>query len=272
MNLAIVDWFGYNLTPQDRMIFIKEAGFSGVLLLWADYFDNDFKLFPDYARKVGLNIENAHAPYLNANDLWKNNINGQDYLQKIIDCVEDCANYGVPTLVLHLENKKGNEKVELPENYCVGVERLKKIIDIAEKNNINIAVENMSRYEFLDCVFENIQSKRLGFCFDSGHCNLFTPNLDLLTLYGNKLMALHLHDNDNIEDLHLLPFTGKINWSEIALKLNKISFNGAIALEVGNTKFEHIKEPKEYLKFAVKSAEKIYKTKMEYGHTSHNKR
>ena len=39
MNLSIVDRFGYNLSPHDRMRLIKRAGFDGVLLLWADYFD-----------------------------------------------------------------------------------------------------------------------------------------------------------------------------------------------------------------------------------------
>jgi len=50
-ELAIVDWFGFNLSPQERMKHIKEAGFSSVLLLWTDQFDSNFKLFPGYARK-----------------------------------------------------------------------------------------------------------------------------------------------------------------------------------------------------------------------------
>ena len=89
MNLSIVDWFGYNLSPKDRMRLIKEAGFSGVLLLWADYFDKDYMHFPDYARNAGLHVENAHAPYMNANDLWKDTINGQDTCKQLISCVED---------------------------------------------------------------------------------------------------------------------------------------------------------------------------------------
>jgi sugar phosphate isomerase/epimerase len=119
MKSSIVDWFGYNLSPQERMRFIKEAGFSGVLLLWADYFDKDYKSFPDYARDAGLYVENAHAPYLNANELWKDNINGQKYCSEIIECIEDCSKYGIPTLVVHPENKKGNEGVELPKNYNI---------------------------------------------------------------------------------------------------------------------------------------------------------
>lgn len=257
MNLSIVDWFGYILSPHDRMRLIKEAGFNGVLLLWADYFDKDYMRFPDYARAAGLCVENAHAPYMNANDLWKDTINGQDACKQLISCVEDCAAHDIPTLVMHPENKSGTETVELPVDFTVGIDRLKRIIDTAERLSINIAVENMSRREYLDCIFQNIQSDRLGFCFDSGHCNVFTPEHDLLTEYGHKLMALHLHDNDGVDDWHSLPFSGNIHWGDIAAKLQATSYNGAIALEVGNKGFERITEPDKFLKLAVKSAERI---------------
>jgi sugar phosphate isomerase/epimerase len=257
VDIAIVDWFGYNLPPQERMRLIKEAGFSAVLLLWADYFDKDYKQFPEYARNAGLNIENAHAPYMNANALWEDTINGQAACNEIIACVEDCAAHGIPTLVMHPENKSGTETVELPTSFTIGIERIKRVIDAAEKSNVNIAVENMSRPEYLESIFTNIQSKKLGFCFDSGHCNVFTPAVDLLSLYGDKLMALHLHDNDGVDDWHSLPFSGYIAWDEIAVKLNRFSYDGAIALEVGNKRFENIKEPEEFLKIAVESVKKI---------------
>ena len=122
---------------------------------------------------------------------------------------------------------------------------------------MNIAVENMSRPEYLDCIFLNIRSERLGFCFDSGHCNLFMPDVDLLSLYGEKLMALHLHDNDGADDWHSLPFSGNVNWTDIANKLCRVPFKGSIALEIGNKKFEHIEKPDEFLNLAVKSAERV---------------
>ena len=257
MNLSIVDWFGYNLTAHDRMRYIKDAGFSGVLLLWADYFDNDYKQFPEYARSAGLYVENVHAPYMNANALWENTINGQEACQEIITCIEECSVHAIPTLVMHPENKKDTETHDLPFSFTLGIERFKRIVDTAERLNVNIAVENMCRSEYLDCIFSNIQSKRLGFCFDSGHCNVFTPEIDFLTIYADKLMALHLHDNDGIEDWHSLPFSGNINWNDIGAKLKLISFSGDIALEVGNTKFEHIKSPDKFLNLAIERVKNI---------------
>lgn len=145
------------------------------MLLWADYFDKDYKLFPEYASIIGLQIENAHAPYLRANDLWKDTLDGQAAFDELADCIEECAAHGIPTVVMHPENKSGTETVELPQDFSIGLDRMKRLVDTAERLDISIAVENMSRPEYLEAIFKNVQSDKLGFCFDSGHWNVFNP-------------------------------------------------------------------------------------------------
>ena len=65
------------------------------------------------------------------------------------------------------------------------------------------------------------------------------------------------HMNLSIVDWHSLPFSGNISWEDLADKLKMIFYNGAIALEVGNTRFEHIAKPDEFLELAVERAERI---------------
>lgn len=79
-----------------------------------------------------------------------------------------------------------------------------------------------------------IKSNRLGFCYDSGHENCYCKGADLLSLYGDKLMALHLHDNDCIEDQHRIPGEGTIDWNYVAQKIKSIGYSGAISLEITN--------------------------------------
>ena len=259
MDLTIVDWFGYNLPPRERMKLIKEAGFSGIIgFMWTDQFDSDYKSFPEYARDAGLYIENMHGPWVGANELWTDSLAGQSFMDEIVENIKVCSSFEIPTLVMHPECKNGTEYAELPETFDIGIDKWKRIIDIAERLNINIAIENMARPEYLDCIFTNIESKRLGFCFDSGHWNLLIPEVDLLTLYGDKLMVLHLNDNDGKDDLHTLPFSGNIDWSDIKAKLKVIDYKGSIALEVGNKTFEHITEPAKFLEIAVEKAKNLF--------------
>ncbi|MGL6173314.1 MAG: sugar phosphate isomerase/epimerase family protein, partial [Cellulosilyticaceae bacterium] len=166
-NYTIVDWFGYNLSPRERMNVIKTAGFTGVILLWTDQFDPDYKDFPRYALEAGLYVENTHAPYIEANTLWQDHSSGEAYTKKLISCLEDCAVYDIPTLVMH----PTNGKTPLPLT-SIGIERLKHIIDKAETLNVNVALENMESPQYLEYIFSQIQSDRLGFCFDSGHQHL----------------------------------------------------------------------------------------------------
>lgn len=252
MKYTIVDYFGYNLSPKERMKAIKQAGFDGVILLWADYFDSDYRDFPKYAENEGLYVENVHAPYMQANYIWDDTITGQEYKNHIIRCIEDCSVYNIPTLVMH----PINGITPLPQN-SIGIERFKIIIEAAEKFNINIAIENQGNPEYIDLVFRNIQSNRLYFCFDSGHENFYSPHHDLLDLYGDKLIALHLHDNNGQEDTHALPFTGNVNWERISNRLRKINYTGAIALETLNKGFEYISDPVEFLQTALDRAKRI---------------
>ncbi len=251
-NYTIVDWFGYNLPPRERMNAIKSSGFTGVILLWTDQFDSDYKDFPRYALEAGLFVENTHAPYIEANTLWEDHSNGDEYATKLISCIEDCATYEIPTLVMH----PTNGKTPLPVS-DIGIERLKRIIDKAEKLNINIALENMESPQYLEYIFRKIQSDRLGFCYDSGHHNLYSPDLDLLRLFSDKLMALHLHDNNSKADMHALPFSGNIDWHKISESLKAIEYKGAVAFETRNTGFEHIESADEFLSIAIKKAKAI---------------
>lgn len=70
-------------------------------------------------------------------------------------------------------------------------------------------------------------------------------------------MALHLHDNDGTADWHALPFSGNIDWENIKAKLKSADYRGSIALEVDNKNFENIKEPEQFLQFAVERAKKL---------------
>lgn len=84
----------------------------------------------------------------------------------------------------------------------------------------------------LDHIYEQLQSDRLGFCYDSGHENYNHPGADCLSRYGDKLFAVHLDDNWGDEDTHLLPYDGNINWEALGNKLKKCRDIPYLTLEV----------------------------------------
>jgi sugar phosphate isomerase/epimerase len=79
----------------------------------------------------------------------------------------------------------------------------------------NVFEENPSS---IVALLDALPRGRFGFCFDTGHFNLFsTVTMDRwLRSVGERLEAFHLHDNGGLDDDHRPIGEGKINFSPIA--------------------------------------------------------
>jgi len=253
--LTIFEWFGIQLPANECYRLIRNAGFDGVLFWWDGALQPDYKSRPDLARKAGLCVENAHLPFEHANNLWLDNAAGDEYAAQMLRWVDECADFDIPTAVFHLPP---------PPVHAKGVERMKRMVERAEKRGVRIALENLRTLEHLHHVFQNIHSDALGFCFDSGHQNCRTPNEDLLSKYGNRLIALHLHDNDGFvtgaepEDQHKLPFDGTVNWQKTMAQIKASNHTGAIALEAMPIGYENLLDkPEKFLELAYDRATRL---------------
>lgn len=223
-KLGIFSWFSYPMSIEERFRMIKQAGFEATSLWWGEESKN---LQPEMARKIGLQIDNIHAPFDHPNDLWLDNLNGENYLDMLFSCVNDCMHHQIPVAVIHITGFS-----EPPEITQIGLERVKRIVDIAENKGVYLAFENLNFLHHLDYIFENIQSEHLGFCYDSGHKNCYHRDADCLSLYGNRLLALHIDDNFADQDTHLLPYDGTVNWNRVKEKLKECKGVGYLTLEV----------------------------------------
>ena len=221
---GIFSWFSYGLPIKKRLELIKEAGFDAVTLWWGE---KGRMKQPDMARKMGLIVENVHAPFLRANSIWEDNQAGDRYLDSLLGCIKECSELSVPVLVVHITDF-GDE----PEISDVGLDRLKKLVEFAGNKRINIALENTCFLQPLKHAFDNIDSENLGFCYDCGHENFGTPYVDWLSLFGNRLLTVHLDDNFGDSDAHLLPFDGKADWERITESLKKCRHTEFLSLEV----------------------------------------
>lgn len=254
-KLSIFSWYSYPDTIEERLKAIKQAGFDATMLWWAE---EDKHTQPDLARSIGLEVENIHAPFKNVNSLWHDGIDGDDYLNVLMKCVEDCMIHEIPTMVVHITGFS-----DPPELTGIGLDRVKRLVDHAERKHVNLAFENLHYLQHLDYILKNFNSDRVGFCYDSGHENWNHPTANCLSKYGDKLMALHLDDNFGNADTHLLPFDGNVNWERLKQDLTQCRELEYISLEVDfNTKAEESKiyeglSAMEFLQKAFERASKL---------------
>ncbi|MDR3645234.1 MAG: sugar phosphate isomerase/epimerase [Clostridia bacterium] len=255
-DCGIYAWFGYVLPLKERLRLIKDAGFSCVLLWWGDEFrelDGDKEEHPALARRLGLRVENAHAPYADANDLWDAGLRGDAFEALLKGCIKSCAVCEIPTLVLHV-----TDGPEPPPMNTSGALRLARLAELGEKIGVKLAVENVQRPETLDFVFSQPGCETLGFCYDSGHAFACAEGAALPEKFGSKLCALHLHDNNSHEDQHLLPGEGGIDWPTLAGRLRATAYHGPVTLESAAPWSEETQNdrelPESYLRRAFEAA------------------
>lgn len=258
--ITIYDWFGYELPIKERYRLIKEAGFDGVLLWWSDGFGrdcfgrNDYRNGPQIAREAGLFIENIHTPVQNQNDLFLDNLDGETLTNCYLQCVADCAEFEISTMVVHLPD-------EANQYNALGLDRIKRITEKAEQLGVNVALENVRNFANLAYVLEKVDSMRIGFCYDCCHHNNYNMVNDLLSMYGHRLMALHLHDNGGSYGQHQLPFDGMIDWSRTMKKIAETNYLGATALETMNQDYKDL-SIEEFLQEAFKRAKRLEALKL----------
>lgn len=217
---------GYPMPMEERFIHYRNAGLTSVLLWWGNDEDISREKRIQLAEKHDLKIENVHAATNGLNLLWSDKEGGEKIFNELSNEIDDCSKYGVETIVLHLSN--GSNPPAISE---LGISRIEKIIDLAERKKVQLAFENVRVSEHLKYVLDNFDSKYVGMCYDSGHEHYWTPGIDWLDLYGDRIFAVHLHDNQGDKDAHMLPFDGTIDWERKMKQIALSSYKGTITIE-----------------------------------------
>lgn len=236
MNKSICFDYKYDSEPRERLRLIEEAGFDGIYL-HAQYSPREYI---DVICRSSLKVESLHLSYKKMNQgrtvdsryvnvLWEDGDKSDPYVEELIQEVRFAHEYGIDLVVMHITGG------ETPPPMCEsGISNIGRVLDVCEKHNITLCLENLRRLDYLDYAFESLPSNKLMFCFDSGHANCMTRNLDSFPWgrYAKKLRYFHLNDNNGMADQHLIPFSGTIDWENLARVIQGFKKNLPLTLEV----------------------------------------
>ena len=217
-----------NVDAIETIDAIKKAGFKKVFIQW---YNKEWNPSQEeqlkYIREQNLNIIFAHLGYQNINNLWLDNEEGNKLVERYKNDIRICKENNIPMVVMHLTSKS-----EAPKYNKIGLKRLQEIVDYAEFLGIKVAFENTKIKGYLEYVIENIKNANVGICFDSGHYHVHFKDEFDFSKFKNRIFAVHLHDNDQSDDLHLIPFDGTIDWKKLVENLKENNYNGPITMEL----------------------------------------
>ena len=209
----------------------------------------------DLLAKKGIEHEYLHSSFSHINDMWLDNYAGECMFAELRDNIDCTAELNIPISIIHLSS--GNNPPSISD---IGRKRYAELVDYAAKKNVTIAFENLRKLANVAWAFEAFaDAENVGFCWDCGHENCYTPTIEFMPLFGKKLISTHIHDNSGIKDAddHVLPFDGTYNFDRFAKHIKNSGYEGTLMLEVFRDKvFYKDVTPEE---FVIKAAEKIKK-------------
>ncbi|MBQ8393339.1 MAG: sugar phosphate isomerase/epimerase [Clostridia bacterium] len=217
-EMARIDWSTNKLQPSTHPL-------SG----------NDYVAFAKRLRKIGedngIFCNQSHAPFPS----YVPEI--RDMLKRAIECT---AIAGGQHCIIHPDNNKSAE--ENAEMYF-------ELLPFAKEHGVKIATENMwnwngnedhaspaacSHHDDFLAHLNAVNDPYFVACLDIGHAEmkgLDTSAKKMILTLGDKLEALHIHDNDRWHDSHRIPFSMDINWEEVVGALKQINYKGVFTLE-----------------------------------------
>lgn len=180
----------------------------------------------------GISCNQSHAPFPSTVH--------KDWLKRAIECT---AEAGGEICVIHPDNNKtpeGNAEMHF------------SLLPFAKEHGVKIATENMWNWDtekdeacFAACStaksfrehIDVVNDEMFVACLDIGHAEmrgLHTSAVEMVHMLGNKLQALHIHDNDKHYDNHQIPFSMNIDFEAVVRALKEIRYDGYFTLEADN--------------------------------------
>lgn len=182
----------------------------------------------------GIRCNQSHAPFpVSCKQI-------RDLLKRAIECT---AEAGGEICIIHPNNDKSPE--ENAEMYL-------ELLPFAKSHGVKMATENMwnwapgwthithaacSTSESFCRHVDVVNDDYLVACLDIGHAEMQGAGdgaANMIRALGSRLQALHIHDNDRVNDSHQIPFSMAIDFGPVVQALKDVGYNGWLTLEAGS--------------------------------------
>lgn len=197
----------------------KEGIYPTVFDKPMDEFIESYKPLKEASEATGVAVAQMHAPF----PVWFKDMDEvNEYLFAALDkCFALCEYLDCPAIVVHPILRSSFEK-EWETDLMI----FRRLIPIVKKyKGVTICIENIYGRQkgtiiegrlsnagdlarIIDILNEEAGGRYFACCFDIGHANLTRRNVkDFVKILGDRLMILHLHDNNGNEDNHMIPYS-----------------------------------------------------------------
>ncbi|MBQ7336220.1 MAG: sugar phosphate isomerase/epimerase [Clostridia bacterium] len=218
---------------SEQLEMLRRVGWGGFFTGWNP---KNTKERAQAADRLGLIYQSIHSPITSIHKMWKDGSEGDTVAQMLIDCVTDCAQNGIPVMVIHPFIGFWDHT---PTQ--IGLERYARIVEAADRLGVQLGFENVEGEEYLQALMQAFwDAPSCGFCWDTGHEQCYNDGKDMMALYGKKLCHTHLNDNLGVydpkltweNDFHLVMGDGIVDWKSVMDRIDASPYEGILMCEL----------------------------------------
>ena len=261
---------------RDHLVHIAAHGFECVEVFATrghfDYRDPQaLEQIAEWLSDTRLELQSVHAPAFDAlkNGRWVgsySNASSDERRRKAALAEAEAAlaiarHVPFRYLVVHLVVPVADQ-FPASDNVMGAAKRsVEELVALAARVNVQVALEVIpnplsSATALCQLIEEELEGVNVGVCLDYGHAYLMGDLGEAIETLSGHLWTTHVHDNGGTRDDHLVPFAGSINWDAAMMATQKIGYDGALIMEVGDGGGD----PIEVLRRAARARERLEQT------------
>lgn len=180
----------------------------------------------------------VHAPFADINIASPSKLMFKAMLKRLERSICYASNLDAYVWVFHPGLKTGISMFYPGADWNQNQKTVRLLLKIASDYGVRIAIENVPEpFPFLMKSVDDFKKfyqeigEDVGLVFDVGHANLNKQIERFLTVFADKIVHMHLHDNLGISDQHLGIGYGNIDWKHFADMLKQITCDKTVIVE-----------------------------------------
>ena len=186
-----------------------------------------------------------HAPFADINIASPNPVLRKAVLKVQKKSIVHAHQLDCQVWVFHPGLKTGISYFYPEQDWRLNLQSVKTLLRFAREHDVEIAIENVPEpFPFLLKSVEEFSrfydelGEEIGLALDIGHANLNNQIHEFIRRFSDRIVHVHVSDNDGTSDAHLGIGHGNINWQNVAEMIKQVGYKNVISLE----SIQHVEE------------------------------
>jgi sugar phosphate isomerase/epimerase len=193
----------------------------------------------------------VHAPWAGINIAAPSPFLRRAILKRLEKSIVYAGQLGCRLWLFHPGSRTALSHIYPGKDWQQNLDSVRILLRVARREGVEVAIENvpepfpflMKGVEDFHRFYEELDDD-LGIVLDIAHANLNGQIQDFIRQFREKIVHMHVSDNDGASDLHQGIGYGNINWESVAKTVKEADYGNLIVLE----STDHVKESLQVLR------------------------